>query len=100
MDYATEVENGLACKDRCEERVNLLNSIIDRNARILTVSNTQLLRNTIFTIVVGTMFCLLGFYMGMGDRTMGVLFGVLGVVFVLRGIFGYTRSTRFPEPAK
>ena len=101
IEYATDVGNGLACKDKCEDRVRLLNSIIDRNTTILAVSNTQLRRNMIFSVTVGLLFCVLGVNMGFANSGLpGGVYVALGIVFILRGIFSYTRSAQYPNPDK
>ena len=40
-DRMTEMPHGLACKGACEPRVQLMNRIIDNNARILSVARAQ-----------------------------------------------------------
>lgn len=100
-EYATDVGNGLACKDACEERVKLINRILDNNSRVLSTSNIQLRRNSVFACVVGLLFVLLGGLMGaLRAEPIGVVFSLLGAVFILRGIFGYTRMARYPTIEK
>ena len=101
LEYAADVGNGLACKGSCEERVNLINRIIDNNSTVLSTANTQLRRNTVFVVVNGLLFVILGVIMGaLRYDPVGVVFSALGAVFVFRGIFGYTRKTRFPSVEK
>jgi len=101
MEFATDVGNGLACKGQCEERVQSINRMIDSNSKILAVSNTQLRRNMIFTIISGLLFCAFGTYMGFGDNGLpGIIFVALGVAFILRGVFSYTRSAQYPSNEK
>ena len=96
-EYAVDVGNGLACKNICEERVKLINRIIDSNSKVLLSANKQLLRNTIFMIIIGLLFVGLGIFTGrFGSNPAGIIFCAMGGVFVLRGIFGYTRPVRYP----
>jgi len=100
-EYATDVGNGLACKNSCEERVLLINRIIDSNSKVLLTANTQLLRNAIFITVLGLLFVGLGIISGgSGSNPARIVFFAIGGVFVLRGIFGYTRSVRYPTNEK
>ncbi len=97
MEYAADVGNGLACKDKCEARVRLLNSIIDRNIRVSAVANTHLRHNRSFLVTCGILFCTLGIVVGVfGGRPSGAIFVALGVVFILKGIFTYTKSAKYP----
>ena len=51
---AVEVENGLACRETpCEDRVKLINRIIDNNKRIIDAANTQNRLAATFTIALG-----------------------------------------------
>lgn len=75
--------------------------MIDSNSRILAVSNTQLRRNMIFTIISGILFCAFGYYMGLGDYGLpGIIFIALGIAFIFKGIFSYTRSAQYPTNEK
>ena len=33
--------NGLACRDACEDRVNLINQMIDDNQKVISTANLQ-----------------------------------------------------------
>jgi hypothetical protein len=93
-----DIGDGLACRDRCEERGRAINQMIDANTRVLAVANTQLRRNMVFTFVAGLLFAAFGVYFGF-DRSgfPGVIFVVLGGAFIFRGISSYTRfACTFP----
>jgi len=102
VDCAADIQDGLACKGRCEERAQKINSIINNNSRVLAVSNTQLRRNMIFMVVTGLLFAILGgIYMSLADAgSFGGIFVGLGVVFIVRGIASYTRAARYPSLEK
>jgi hypothetical protein len=96
-DYAVDVGYGLACKNSCEERVRIINSMIDTNSKVMTVANTQLRRNAIFTIVSGLLFMGLGYFMGLPSREpIAFIFTALGLAVTIRGFLGYTQSARYP----
>ena len=97
--FAADLGNGLACKGICEDRVRRINAMIDSNFKVLSVSNTQLRRNAIFSVVSGILFVAIGFYMGLPEaQPLGVIFSLLGVVFAIRGLLSYTRGARYPTP--
>ena len=97
MECAADIQDGLACKGRCEERAIRINKIIDRNERLIAVSNTQLRRQMIFMVISGLLFVALGAVMSfVSSGITGAIFIALGVVFVIRGIASYNRSARYP----
>jgi hypothetical protein len=96
-EYAVDVGFGLACKNSCEERVRTINSMIDTNSKVMAVANTQLRRNTIFTIIVGLLFIVLGYFMGLpSGQPTAFIFTALGLAVTIKGFLGYTRSARYP----
>lgn len=96
-ECANEIGDGVACRNRCEERAKMINRMIDRNNAILTTSNTHLRRNAIFMSVSGVLFVALGAAMGaLAAEIPGLIFAVLGVVFVWRGFLHYSKSGRYP----
>ncbi len=83
----TEVPDGLACKNRCEARVNLINSIIDNNKKTLAAANVQIRSSTLFLIVMGVLFCVFGFLPLVISGEKGTIFiGVMGLVFLVTGL--------------
>ena len=97
MECAADIQDGLACKGRCEERAIKINKIIDRNERVVVATNTQLRRGMIFSIAVGVLFAAFGVFSMVGENlTSGTFFTVLGLVFVIRGIASYSRAARYP----
>ena len=56
-----ELENGLACRGtNCEERVQLINRIIDNNRKVLSVANTQNRIAVTMMLGMGAAFCVFG----------------------------------------
>ena len=93
-----EVPDGLACKNRCEERVNLINRIIDSNKQVLAAANVHIRSGTVFLIVLGTLFCVFGFLPLVLTGEKGAVFlGVMGLVFVITGLFRLRPKARYPE---
>jgi hypothetical protein len=97
-DCLAEVPDGLACKNRCEERVLLLNRMIDSNRQVLAVSNVHVRSGMVFTLAFGVLFCLFGFVPFFVYGQKGALFlGVMGVVFLVSGLLRLRPKARFPE---
>ena len=70
--------NGLACQDRCEEQVKLLNQLVSKSASMLTKSESVLaksanaLQTTSKTYTRYGLVCLL----------FGIVFLILGIIFI------------------
>jgi len=96
MDCAADIQNGLACKDRCEERAARINKIIDRNPQMIAAANTQVLTQKIVLLLLGLVIMGLGVFVGFDRTIYGVPLILLGVVFLVRGIL----IARYPAPDK
>ena len=83
---AVELENGIACKDQCEEQVNQINSLINRNIRATLNRKTFTLRSFLFTFIVGSLFVIYGI-LNSNDIKFSIFFIALGGVFILTSIF-------------
>jgi uncharacterized membrane protein HdeD (DUF308 family) len=71
--------------------------MIDGNSKVLSITNTQLRRNMIFSAISGALFVVFGIYMGFRDSGLpGIIFVALGIAFILRGVLSYTRAARYP----
>jgi hypothetical protein len=91
--------NGLACRNSCESRVDLINRIVDLNRRVLVAANTQVRTASSFLLILGLIF--LGFATwgySSHNRLLTPFFGVFGLAFIS---FGLVRlySGRFPSPS-
>lgn len=84
---ATEVPNGIACRDSCEDRVNLLNRIIDANSKTLAIANKQMRSGAILLLSLG--LCLLataGLSIAAHDLFFAMFIGTSGLLFVIYGL--------------
>ena len=84
---ASEVPNGLACRGSCEDRVALLNRVIDRSTDNLAVVNAQARTQGLHSIVVGFVFVGFGFWAYRDAmNALGVFAGALGALIALYGV--------------
>lgn len=94
---STEITNGIACKNSCERRVNMLNQMIDNNEKMIATSNVNIKTNAISSIVFGILFALMGLYLYYSNDFLGCLFMVMGVSFIVIGIIRLNKKTQYPE---
>lgn len=88
-ECTAELPNGLACRNRCEERVELINRIIDSNQRILATGNANLRATGVFVLVLGLLFLLPGVVTlcTSSKPSDSLFFFFAGIPFTLYGLF-------------
>lgn len=94
-----ELENGLACKGtNCEERVELINRMIDNNKRIMSVANTQNRFAVTMAFGMGAAFCAFGvvFWIAV-NKYVGMFTGFMGVVMLVAGFRRLRAGANFPQ---
>jgi len=96
-----EVPDGLACKckNQCEDRVNLINQIINNNQKVLSAANVQVKSSGIFILLLGILFCLFGFLpILISGNTSTIFMGLLGLFFAVYGIIRLIKkSQQYPQ---
>jgi hypothetical protein len=98
----TEYPDGLACKNRCEARVGLINRIIDNNRNTIAAGNAQIRSATVLMISLGLLFCALGLLpaitaQGKEAIIFGLWFAAIGFVFLVTGLLRFRKRTKFPD---
>ena len=93
-----EVPNGLACKAKCEERVAIINKMIDVYPQALAASRNAFQRNAVLLLGLGTVSLLLAFLLFISNGLSSSLFlWVIGLVFLLIGISAIRRKNQLPS---
>lgn len=97
-----ELENGLACKNSCEERVKMINSILDSNSQAITATRKQIKTMGISGVIVGIGFIIFaGFaYKEMPESFLPYFLGTIGVVSVISSALRLTRKQTYPSLKK
>ena len=97
VDCAASLPNGLACVNACEERVNLINQIIDNNRKVISAANVQVRSAGMFALLLGVVFCLFGFLPLLISGNSSMLFlGIPGLVFAAFGVIRLTKKFQYP----
>lgn len=97
-ECAAELNFGLACRNSCEERVDMLNRIVDTSARSIAVSNSAFRSSGTFLMLMGCLLMGLAFYTR-GDDSSPLFTGLFGGCGLLIAVFGTMRrfATRYPN---
>ena len=97
-DCAATLPNGLACRSACEERVTLINRIVDNNEKIIASANTQIRSSGLLILLIGAALCVGAFLMYLrSGEVEDLIVGVPGIVFVAYGVIRLMRRSQlFP----
>jgi hypothetical protein len=94
-DCAVEFKNGVACKNRCEAEVEVLNQMIDRSKTSYQKTSSAYSRSAIIYLMSSLVFGFLG-ATGLRERpTFGWAMLALALVFLIASFFNYSNSRRF-----
>jgi hypothetical protein len=97
-DCVVMVENSVSCSGRCEERVHILNMMVEKNAQIISTANKTLTSLAVFLLIMGAVFMVFGAvqtWQSPGESIDFFLI-ILGLVFFMSGIFKFRKNTRYP----
>ena len=96
-EHLTEMNKGLACKDRCEEDVCSLITLIDRNVSSSAATNQILKRSSSAGYGSGVFLTLFGIvfvFTGLREQHLDFTF-YLGAIFIGYGIWSLVRAYRY-----
>lgn len=85
-ECVTDLGHGLACKDKHEEQVNVLNKIISQSAKIYSVTPKTRNAAPLFYTFMGVVFAGYGYFKGSGFQDFSF---ILGSGFIAFGIYIY-----------
>lgn len=95
MECLTELENGIACKGKCEEEVNYLNTILSRskNKNAYQKVSESYKRNSLIYLLLGLVFIAFGIL----EMKKGMALFMLpaGAVFLLGAFFNYSTGKKY-----
>jgi hypothetical protein len=98
-DCLSEIPNGLACKGSCEDRVNLINRIIDSNTQIVMAARHGLRTRGLLMLLMGMgcfVFSVWAFFESEGSF-LPYFLGLLAIVCLLTGVFALSRKEQYPQ---
>ena len=98
-ECAAELDDGIACKDRCEGQVEYINSLINRNIKAISNRKRFLLRSFLFTFLSGLIFIIYGVYNFRGHGFDYFTISV-GSVFLLTSLFTVLNAKSLEENKK
>ena len=99
-DCYAEVGDSLSCKGKCEEKVRILNSMIEKNSQILSTSNQAMKSAARFSLIMGILFMGFGIWqLSTGADFLSYFLLALGGGFFVNGILRSRKSAQFPDEA-
>jgi hypothetical protein len=93
-------EEAVACKGKCEARVEAIQQMITTNQVTTRALPSQMRQNGIYAITCGVLFALMGsaFFAFIGadfGRFLGAIFILLGIMIMLRGVAALRISRKY-----
>ena len=101
-DCLTELPNGLACKGACEDRVNLLNRIVNRNSQLVTAAQHQIRHSGIVVLLLGLGFLFFAVvaFAEFDNSFVPYLLGFMGAVLLVGAVLRLGGKEQLPKPDK
>jgi hypothetical protein len=99
-DCLTEVPNGLACKDSCEDRVEMMNFLADKISQTLVARKRLLRQYGLLTMLLGIGFIIFGTAISWQLPAFPYLpyfSGFVGGVFIIFGVLVLRRKEPYPQ---
>lgn len=97
LKCCAELIDGLACKNSCEDKVNLINAMLNRNEKIITTSNKQIKYAGYAEISFGILFFSAGIIFIIAKQwAVGTFLMTLGLVFIISSIFKIRKKSHYP----
>ena len=93
-DCAVEVENGIACKDRCEAQVKAIVELVERNKTLLQKTSGAYSRLAIVFALMGLLLLGSGFFIIIGGGSRGYFLLIMGLIMVLGAILAHTSGKK------
>jgi len=87
----SEVANGVACRDRCEQQVDAINEVIERNKTGYQKAAGAYTGNAILYVLLGGIMILVGVF----TLPSGWFLLVFGAIFLIGAAFQYVTSRKF-----
>jgi len=94
----TELANGLACKGKCESRVNMVNQMLDSNLKIMSATRHQVRSSGLLSLLMGigcSVFAVLAHYEIGGF--LPYFIGLLAIFTLSTGVLRLSRKQQYPQ---
>ena len=89
-DCAVDVTNGIACKDKCEEKVKELNATFEKNKSSYLRASQAYLRNALVQLMLGLLFLIIGLMTKNLRPTYGIFLIISGIIFFLSSFWYFS----------
>jgi hypothetical protein len=96
-----EVPNGLACKNLCESRVNLINRLVDRMSQTMAARKRLIRQYGLVLVLSGIgiiIFALVSYSQYTAIPSFPYFCGFMGCALLVFGVLILRRKGQFPDP--
>lgn len=96
-DCAGVVENGLACKNACEEKVRMINRMTDSSEKVLATANSRMRSYSVLYLVMGSMMLVVGIApIFISGYTGGLALAAIGGIMVAFSLLQRSKKQMYP----
>ncbi len=99
-DCLTELHNGLACKGSCEDRVNMINQMINSNSQVVRAARRQQRTFGVLSLFMGigcSVFAVWAYFQLKGSF-LPYFIGLLALFTLFMGVCRLSRKEQYPQP--
>lgn len=97
VECITELDNGIACKNRCEDEVLAVNQIIDRGKTSYRKTGSAFSQNSLLYFLMGVSFIVFGIFAVPRNASFYWFSIVFGGVCIIGAILNFITSQRFSQ---
>ena len=99
QDCASELVNGIACKDRCEAEVEMINNLIDRNKTTHQKTSSTHYRSALIFLLFGILFLSYGLMNISAYGSYGWFLVLTGILFLIGALIYFLTGKTYINKA-
>ncbi len=97
IECASELLNGIACKNRCEDEVNAVNHLINRSKTSYQKASSAYSRNALIFLLLGILFLAFGGKDISANSTFGWFSLLAGIIFLIGALFYFSIGKKYGQ---
>jgi len=97
QECASELLNGVACKNRCEAEVEAVNNLINRNKTSYQKASSAYSRNALIFLLLGILFLAFGGIDISSKPSLGWFLLLGGIIFLIGALFYFSIGKKYSQ---